>query len=146
MKKRMRDDNLMKISEMADRQITETSQAIILICYLLYRVEEPVESDLLYNIAVTGGIINFFTYQEAISTMLQNQCIAEQVNEAKEHLYTVTELGITFAQKMRNYAQKSYRDQIVIAAKREILKKHNQREAVITYENVEQGLSACDPQ
>ena len=61
MKKMMRDENLMKISEMADRSITETAVAGILLCYVLYRVDEPMESELLYSIAVTGEIINFFT-------------------------------------------------------------------------------------
>ena len=59
MKKQMRDENLMKISELADRSVTDSSVANVLLCYMLYRVKVPLESELLYDIAVTGGIINY---------------------------------------------------------------------------------------
>lgn len=139
MKKMMRDENLMKISEMADRSITDTAQASILLCYLLYRLEEPVESEMLYDIAVTGGIINFFTYQEALAYMLDNGTVKPTVNEAHETLYEVTPPGIDSARKLRNIAQKSYRDQIVTSAKRAIQRKRNQRDVNISYETLDSG-------
>ena len=36
MKKRMLEENLMKISELADRMVTDPAIASILLCYLLY--------------------------------------------------------------------------------------------------------------
>ena len=139
MKKMMRDENLMKISEMADRSITETAVAGILLCYVLYRVDEPMESELLYSIAVTGEIINFFTYQEAICSLEQNKCIEASYNDAHEKIYTLTEIGIDTAKKLRNIAAKSYRDQIVTSAKLAIRRKRNEREVNIQYENVKNG-------
>ncbi len=139
MKKMMRDENLMKISEMADRSITDTAIACILLCYVLYRCEEPLDSELLYDIAVTGEIINFFSYQEAISTMLEKGYIQTSVNEDHETIYTLTESGVDSAKKLHNIAAKSYRDQIVSSAQLAIRRKRNQKDVVITYEPLENG-------
>lgn len=139
MKKMMRDENLMKISEMADRSITDTAQASILLCYLLFRVGEPVEAELLYDIAVTGEIINFFTYQEALSYMLENGTVVSSINDDHETLYTVTESGVDSAKKLRNIAQKSYRDHIFTSAMRAIQRRRNQRDVQISYETQENG-------
>ena len=139
MTKRMLDENLMKFSEMADRSITDTAIASILLCYLLYRVEEPVDAELLYDIAVTGGIINFFTYQEAIQTLVDNDSIRCTVNDQHEKVYTVTGIGVESAQKLRNIAAKSYRDDIVSSVKRAMKRKRNQKDVSLSYEPLDRG-------
>ena len=139
MKKQMRDENLMKISELADRSITDTALASILLCYLLYRVEQPVDSELLYDICVTGGMINFFSYQEAISLLLENHSIEAEKTESRETMYTVTAAGIDRAKKLRSIAQKSYRDHIVSSVKLAIQKQRNLKNASSSYEPLERG-------
>ena len=139
MKKRMLEENLMKISELADRTITDPAIASILLCYLLYRVEQPVEEELLYDICVTGGIINFFTYKESVALLLENNSIRSEKNEARETVYTVTAVGVDRAKKLRNIAQKSYRDQLVSEVRLAIRKKKNQKDATITCEPLERG-------
>ena len=139
MTKRMLDENLMKFSEMADRSITDTAIASILLCYVLYRVEEPVDAELLYDIAVTGGIINFFTYQETIQTLVDNDSIRCTLNEQHEKVYTVTGIGIESAKKLRNIAAKSYRDDIVSSVRRAMKRKRNQKDVSLRYEPLERG-------
>ena len=139
MTKRMLDENLMKFSEMADRSITDTAIASILLCYLLYRVEEPVDAELLYDIAVTGGMINFFTYQETIQTLLDNDSIRCTANSHHEKFYSVTGIGVESAKKLRNIAAKSYRDDIVSSVKRAMKRKRNQKDVSIRYEPLERG-------
>lgn len=139
MKKQMRDENLMKISEMADRCITEPAMASILLCYMLYRVEEPMDVELLYDIAVTGGIINFFTYQESIASMLDSGFIRETFGEKHEKLYVITPPGIDCAKKLRKFAAKSYRDEIVSSARQAVLRKQNEKDVVIDYEPLGHG-------
>ncbi|MBR2087460.1 MAG: DUF4364 family protein [Oscillospiraceae bacterium] len=139
MKKHMLEENLMKISELADRMVTDPAIASILLCYLLYRVEQPVEEELLYDICVTGGIINFFTYRETIALLQENGSIRSEKNAAHETVYTVTAAGVDNARKLRSIAKKSYRDQLVSEVKLAIRRKKNQKDATITYEPLERG-------
>ena len=139
MPKRMRDENLLKISEMADRSITDSAIASILICYLLHRMEAPMESEMLYDIAVTVGIINFFTYQEPLHSLLDSKAILPMVNDSHDTLYKLSYLGEETAKKLRNIAAKSYRDDIVSAARRAMTRRKNQKDVKISCEPLEQG-------
>lgn len=139
MKKQMRDENLMKISELADRSVTDSSVANVLLCYMLYRVNAPLESELLYEIAVTEGIINYFTYQDSVETLLQNGSVTCNINEKGEKLYSLTENGIDCAKKLKTFAAKSYRDHIVLAAKRAIERRKNEDAVKVEYIPLTQG-------
>lgn len=139
MKKQMRDENLMKISELADRSVTDSSVANVLLCYMLYRVNAPLESELLYEIAVTEGIINYFTYQDSVETLLQNGSVTCNINEKGEKHYSLTENGIDCAKKLKTFAAKSYRDHIVLAAKRAIERRKNEDAVKVEYIPLKQG-------
>lgn len=139
MKKQMRDENLMKISELADRSVTDSSVANVLLCYMLYRVNAPLESELLYEIAVTEGIINYFTYQDSLETLLQNGSVICKTNDKGEKLYSLTDNGIDCAKKLKTFAAKSYRDHIVLAAKRSIERRKNEDVVMLDYIPLKQG-------
>ncbi len=139
MKKMMRDENLQKLSELADRSVTDSSVANILLCYMLYRVKEPLDSELLYDIAVTGGIINYFTYQDSIQSLQTNGCVTVQKNEKCEKIYTLTDKGVACAQRLKSFAAKSYRDHIVLAAKRAMERRKNEDDVKIEYLPLETG-------
>ena len=139
MKKQMRDENLMKISELADRSVTDSSVANVLLCYMLYRVKVPLESELLYDIAVTGGIINYFTFQDALQSLQTNGSVTVNTNEKGEMTYTLTEKGVDCARRLKTFAAKSYRDHIVLAAKREIARRRNRDDVKIDYIPLENG-------
>ncbi len=139
MKKQMRDENLMKISELADRSVTDASVANVLLCYMLYRVKVPLESELLYDIAVTGGIINYFTFQDALQSLQTNGSVTVNTNEKGETTYTLTEKGVDCARRLKTFAAKSYRDHIVLAAKREIARRRNRDDVQIEYLPLENG-------
>lgn len=139
MKKQMRDENLMRISELADRSVTDSSVANVLLCYMLYRVNAPLESELLYEIAVTEGIINYFTYQDSLETLLQNGSVISKINEKGEKLYSLTDNGIDCAKKLKTFAAKSYRDHIVLAAKRAIERRKNEDAVKVDYIPLKHG-------
>ncbi len=139
MKKQMRDENLMKISELADRSVTDSPVANVLLCYMLYRVNAPLESELLYEIAVTEGIINYFTYQDALDSLLTNGFVKITTNEKGENLYTLTDIGVDCAKKLKTFAAKSYRDHIVLAAKRAMERRRNENDVKIDYIPLKQG-------
>ena len=139
MKKQMLEENLMKISELADRCVADPAVASILLCYLLSHIEKPLESELLYEICVTEGIISYFAYQEAMDSLLKNHSIRAETNETRGTLYSVTARGIDFAQKLCSITKKSDRDALMSSVKLAIQRKRNQKDAVITYEPLERG-------
>ncbi len=139
MKKKMRDENLLKISELADRSVTDASVANILLCYMLYRVKIPMDTELLYEIAVAGEIINYFTYQDALQSLRTNGSVAVEKNEKGEEIYTLTEKGIACAQRLKTFAAKSYRDDIVLAARRAVERRKNQDDVKVEYLPLAQG-------
>lgn len=138
-KKNMLDENLLKISEKADRVITDPTLAGILLCYMLYRVETPVDSELLYDIAVTGGIINYFTYNDALQSLISSGSVIAKKNTDGETVYSVSDIGIESAKRLKTVAAKSYRDQIVTKAKIAVTRKRNQKNVDIAYEPLAQG-------
>lgn len=139
MKKQMRDENLMRISELADRSVTDPSVANVLLCYMMYRVDVPMDEELLYDIAVTGGIINYFTYQDAMQSLRTNGSVTVTSNEKGVASYTLTPKGVDCAKKLKTVAAKSYRDHIVLAARREIERRRNRDDVKVEYLPLEQG-------
>ena len=138
MKKKMLDENLQKISERADRCVTDQAMANILICYMLYRVDEPVDTELLYDIAVTGNLINYFTFQDAVQSLLDSGAL--HIREAGNvRYYELTERGTESAKRLKTLAGKSYRDSLVLAAKRALRRRRNEEEVKISFEEIEKG-------
>lgn len=138
MKKQMTNENLMRISEFADRSVTDSSVASVLLCYLLYRIDTPLDVDLLYEIAVTGNIINYFAFQDALDSMLTNGSVTITETE-KGKVYTLLPKGVDFAKRLKTIAAKSYRDHIVLAATKALRRKNNRNDVKVDYENAENG-------
>ena len=68
-------ENYSKMSELASTELKDVQTVKILICYLLYRINKPVDSEQLYDIAVTTEIINYFFYQDAMDYLIKNNSI-----------------------------------------------------------------------
>ena len=63
------------MSEAASPELKDIQTVKILICYLLYRINKPIDSEQLYDIAVGTEIINYFFYQDAIDYLIKNDSI-----------------------------------------------------------------------
>ncbi len=129
----MQEENLLKMSEMATPPVMETFAASILICYLLYRIDRPIEKAQLYDIAVGGEIINYFFYQESIAQLEENGSLRETVSESGATAYILSEKGIQSATQLRNCVSKAYRDKIVSCALRYFAKIKRENEVKIDY-------------
>ena len=68
-------ENYTKMSELASTELKDVQTVKILICYLLYRLHKPIDSEQLYDIAVSTEIINYFFYQESINYLIENGSI-----------------------------------------------------------------------
>ncbi len=135
----MQEENLLKMSEMATPPVMETHMASILICYLLYRIDKPIEKAHLYDIAVSSNIINYFFYQESIDYLVKNNSIVETLTEDGNSAYMLAENGVRCAKELRNYVSKAYRDKMVLCALRYFARLKRENEVKIEYIELEHG-------
>ena len=112
----MHDENIFKMSKLANTEIKDTGMANILICYLLHKINRPVEFEQLYEITVGNEIISYFFYQESIDYMLRNNMIKIVKNDNLKDCYINDEKGNLCATELKRYVPKSYRDKIILSA------------------------------
>ena len=90
----MQEENLLKMAKMATPPIMDSHMANILLCYLLYRIDRPVQVSQLYDIAVGSNIINYFAYQESISYLTEHGSVQlRRMPEGVEE-YVLMEPGV----------------------------------------------------
>lgn len=114
----------------------------ILICIVLYRLDNPIPESWLYDILVSAGHINFFLYTDALGFLLENQSVV-QLEQENETIYTLTDKGIACAVDMRQYVPKVLRDRVVLTALRFAARQKAMQEMSVTYEQVEDGYMLC---
>lgn len=134
----MQDENIFKMSEMADTEIKDVPTLNILLCYLMYKIGRPVDTENLYDIAISTGVINYFYYQDSIDYLLRNELI-ELKNNGETDLYELLPKGKACAQELKKYAPKSYRDKLVLAALRYFAKRKYEQEIKIDYIKLDNG-------
>ncbi len=135
----MQDENIMKMSEMADMAIKDVPTLNILICYLLYKIDKPIEPEQLYEIAVNTGLVNYFYYQDSIDYLIKSECIAIETQSDSSECYILTLKGKECAKELKKYAPKSHRDKLVLAALRYFTRLKYEQEIKIEYIPLENG-------
>ena len=134
----MRDKNLHKISELADRTVSDPLTASILLCYALRQTEKPVDEDLLYDIAVTSGIINYFTFQDVLQTLEETKAVSHIRTDGRM-CYSLTEKGRKTADTMQHLTGKSYRERIAETVRTAVRRRRNEEQVKISYQKLSQG-------
>lgn len=137
----MQDENIFKMSEMADTEIKDVPTLNILLCYLMYKIGRPVDTEDLYDIAISTGVINYFYYQDSIDYLLKNELIALK-NNGDADLYELLPKGKACARELKKYAPKSYRDKLVLAALRYFARRKYEQEIKIEYIRLDNGYYA----
>ncbi len=135
----MQEENILKMTEMADTAIKDVPTLNILICYLLYKIDKPVETEHLYEIAVSTGLINYFYYQDSIDYLLKSGSIAIEKNKEDNDCYVLRPKGRECAKELKKYAPKSYRDKLVLASLRYLARLKYEQEIKIEYIPLETG-------
>lgn len=135
----MQDENIFKMSEMADTQIKDIPTLNILICYLLYKIDTPVETEDMYDIAVATGLANYFYYQDSINYLLTNKLIKTDIDTYGKTYYMLLPKGLACAKELKNYAPKSYRDKLVLIALKYFARIKSEKDIVIRYIELERG-------
>lgn len=135
----MQEENILKMTEMADTAIKDVPTLNILLCYLLYKIDKPVETEHLYEIAVSTGLINYFYYQESIDYLLNNGSISIEKNKESNDCFILLPKGRECAKELKKYAPKSYRDKLVLASLRYLARLKYEQEIKIEYIPLETG-------
>lgn len=138
----MQDENIFKMSEMADTEIKDTPTLNILICYLLYKVKKPIEKEALYNIVMNTGIVSYFYYQDSLDFLIKNNLLDTKEGENGTTLFSVTPKGIACAKELKLYVPKSYRDTLVLAALRYFARLKHEQSVKVDYIPIENGCYA----
>lgn len=135
----MQDENIMKMAEMADVEIKDIPTLNILLCYLLNKINKPVETEHLYDIAIGTGVVNFFDYQDSIDYLIKNSLVSISKDDSGTEFYSLEEKGRECARRLKGYAPKSYRDKLVLAALKYFAKIKAEQEINIEYIPIENG-------
>ncbi|MBR2283440.1 MAG: DUF4364 family protein [Ruminococcus sp.] len=135
----MQDENIFKMSELADTEITDVPTLNILLCYLMYKIGHEVEADQLYDIAFSTGVVNYFTYQDSLGYLVENGLIEESKNSSGALSYSLLPKGESCARQLKSFAPKSYRDKLVLAALRYFARLKSQQEMKVEYIGLEKG-------
>lgn len=135
----MQDENIMKMAEMADVEIKDVPTLNILLCYLLNKIDKPVETEQLYDITIGTGVVNFFDYQNSIDYLIKNSLISVSKDNSGTEFYSLEEKGRECARRLKGYAPKSYRDKLVLAALKYFAKIKAEQEIKIEYLPIENG-------
>jgi hypothetical protein len=88
----------------------------ILICYLLYNLENKIDSEALYEISVGSGIINYFYYSEALDELIINDTVYSKADENGVMCFSLSEKGKRYVKDFSTYVQLSFRNRIMYSA------------------------------
>ncbi len=136
----MQDENIRKMAERADTEISDIPTLNILLCYLLYKIEKPVETEQLYEIAIGTGIVNYFYYQDSIDYLTKNGLISVKDDSEGHKCYFLEPKGTACAKELKTYAPKSFRDKLVLAALKYYARLKYEKEIKIDYIPTEKGV------
>lgn len=135
----MQEENMMKMAEFADTEIKDVPTLNILLCYLLYKINKPVDPEQLYEIAIGTGVVNYFYYQDSVAYLLKNGHISLSKEDDGTERFVLGPMGIECAKQLKSYVSKSYRDKLVLAALRYFARRKYEKEIKIEYEPVGNG-------
>lgn len=94
--------------------LTDLYAVKVLICYFLHQINRPVSPRQLTEIATGDGIVNYFFFMEAISSMLETEMISlEDLSGSPQ--YVLQEKGRRCAIEFKSMVPQSFRDRIMTA-------------------------------
>lgn len=131
-------DNL--VAGVAPGGFQDVYEVRILICYILYSVNEPLSKDQLHCIFSDNNLVNYFTFSNALAQLLEEHHITATSQNGNE-LYTLNQLGVDTAQLLQNSLPRSVRDRVVSAALELLSKQKKERENEVQIERFHDGYN-----
>ena len=129
------------------KNISEVYMIQILLAYFLNQINQLCTPNQLTEIATGEGIVNYFDYTAAITTMLENKTIELKEIGGTEY-YVLTEKGSSGAENFKKQVPKSLRDKIYAAGLRLFAKLKNERDIIFDITENSRGYNVhckcCD--
>ncbi len=135
----MTNENISKMTELADTVIKDVPTLNILICYLMKKIDKPINTEHLYDILITTGLVNYFYYQDSIAFLLENGHITIEKDDKNEENYVLMPKGRVCAKELQKYAPKSYRDNLLLAALKYFTRLKDEQEVQVEYIEEDNG-------
>ena len=120
------------------KNVSEVYQVQILLAYFLNQINHLCTLNQLLEIATGDGIVNYFVYTEAVSSMLDNGVI-EQVEIEGTTYYRLTEKGRVGSETFKKQVPKSFRDKIYASGLRLFARLKNERDVSFNVEKTDKG-------
>lgn len=111
----------------------------ILICYLLYNLEQPLSFEQMDELLENEGVVNYFEFSDAISKLLHSNHIFVFKTENNEDFYTITELGAQTAVTFQKTLPYTVRKKTLEAAQTLVEKKKSEAQNVVSIKKVPDG-------
>ncbi len=121
--------------------ITELSKARdvrVSICYMLSKLDRPVEEKQLYEIILNSGVINYFDYTEALNGLLENGAVSRKDINGESCIF-LEEKGQMGSDYFNEYIPYHFRKRILRAAFSYFSKLKRESETDITVKEVSNG-------
>ena len=135
----MTNENIYKMAQLADTVIKDVPTLNILICYLMKKIDKPINTEHMYDILITTGLVNYFYYQDSIAFLLENGHITIEKDEEGKEYYVLMPKGKICARELKKYAPKSYRDNLVLAALKYFTRLKAEQEVTVEYIEEDNG-------
>lgn len=74
------------MSELSTAELNSAHDVKVLLCYLLEKLDMPVEEEQLYEIIVNSEIVNYFLYTEALDSLIKNNSVSREVRDGKNYI------------------------------------------------------------
>ncbi len=122
-----------KISEMASFEPKDLITVKLLICYLIYNLNNnELNSEFLYDISVNYGNISYFYYNEAIDELIKNDTIISKFEDEDNMSFSLTDKGIDFITEFKSYLSISLRNRIMYSGMKYMSKINDEENVVKT--------------
>ena len=122
-----------KISEMASFEPKDLITVKLLICYLIYNLNNnELNSEFLYDISVNYGNISYFYYNEAIDELIKNDTIISKFEDEENMSFSLTDKGIDFIKEFKSYLSISLRNRIMYSGMKYMSKINDEENVVKT--------------
>ncbi len=118
--------------------VTDIYAVKILLCYFLKKINRPVTPIQLLEIATSANIINYFSYNHAVDSMLDGGLISLEKHDGEDY-FVLTEKGLDGAEEFKTMAPKTAREKILAEGLRYFAKLKNENTVTFEIREVEKG-------
>lgn len=121
--------------------LTDRFEVKILVCYLLEQVNLPLSAQMISDILLNRGLVNYFELSAALTELLQNGYMLPIQVEGKPSLYSISLKGTQMLETLGQTLPLSVREKAVDSAKELLLRKRREEQNKVTIAQVEDGYT-----